>query len=97
MPCSRSRVRLDRWERGNGWTLTAPTLNSSVKLRRARFYLFPSSMVDTVSAFRSVSTKPGEAHLPGQHIESQRFECYLDLTNVSDSSHRRDRRKRGIR
>src|SRR5438067_8493927 len=39
----------------------APALKSSVKLRRGRFGLFPSSIVDTVSAFRSVSTKPGEA------------------------------------
>ena len=34
-----------------------------MKLRRDRFDLFPSSMIDTVSAFRSVSTKPGQAHL----------------------------------
>ena len=41
---------------------TAPALNSSLKLRRARF-LFGSAIVDIVSAFRKVSTKPDQAQL----------------------------------
>jgi len=39
-------------------------LNSSVKLLRGRLCRFPVSMSDTVSALRSVSTKPDQAHAP---------------------------------
>ena len=42
---------------------TAPALNSSVKLRRARFG-FRSAMVDIVSTFRKMSTKPDQAQKP---------------------------------
>jgi hypothetical protein len=38
---------------------TASALNSSVKVRRARFCFFSSSMVDTVSTSSLVSTKAG--------------------------------------
>ena len=58
---SRSRATPQTVLPSSSTSRTAPALNSSVKLRRTRFGLFPSSMIDTVSASRLVSTKTGEA------------------------------------
>ena len=62
---SRSRATCRMVLPSSSTSRTAPTLNSSVKLRRTRFGLFPSSMIDTVSASRLVSTKRGEAQSEG--------------------------------
>src|SRR4029453_7253339 len=53
---------------------TAPALNSSVKLRRARFG-FRSAMVDIVSTSRKMSTKPDQAQ--GQPND----DCNVDQAN----------------
>src|ERR1700730_13152299 len=58
---SRSRAAAPTVFPSSSTSRTAPALNSSLKLRRVRLGCL-SAIVDIVSAFRKVSTKPDQAH-----------------------------------
>jgi hypothetical protein len=64
---------------------TAPALNSSLKLRRVRFR-FVSAIVDIVSAFRKVSTKPDQAHLGRQRSSDGPLTLWQVLDVISERS-----------
>ena len=60
---------------------TAPVLNSSVNCRRARLPVFLDSILDIVSTFRNVSTKPDQAQprlrsVPAYARVSRRRVCH---------------------